>query len=129
MRKCVHFNFFFQGMEEKILKEVALTIQHINNLISTKKETIIAGAHNFLEVPNLNVIWGLVAAIRYDFEDTEPKRQFDYLRTFLGEKLAGPISFIPWLRYLYPFSTIFNDIVKAMDAFRVLLKNIIEDQR
>ena len=27
----------------------------------------------FFEVPNLNVIWGLVAAIRYDYEDSKPK--------------------------------------------------------
>ena len=46
-------------------------------------------ADRFLEVPNLNVIWGLVAALRYDFNDPQPKKQFQYLRTFLGEKLAG----------------------------------------
>ena len=50
-------------------------------------------AERFLEVPNLNIIWGLVAALRYDFNDPQPKKQFQYLRTFLGEKLAGKSIF------------------------------------
>ena len=50
-------------------------------------------ADRFLEVPNLNIIWGLVAALRYDFNDPQPKKQFQYLRTFLGEKLAGKSTF------------------------------------
>ena len=85
--------------------------------------------HHFFEVPNLNVIWGLVAAIRYDFDDTEPRSQFKLLRAFMGEKMAGPISFISWLRYVFPFSSIYSNIVESMEAFRVLLKHVIKDQR
>ena len=78
-------------MEEKIHSEVSFTIQHIKNLLLSceKDYMMMYDADRFLEVPNLNVIWGLVAALRYDFNDPQPKKQFQYLRTFLGEKLAG----------------------------------------
>ena len=91
--------FSFLGMEEKIHSEVSFTIQHIRNLLSSKKECMMYDADRFLEVPNLNIIWGLVAALRYDFNDPQPKKQFQYLRTFLGEKLAGKSSF--WLKNVF----------------------------
>ena len=47
----------------------------------------------------------------------------------MGEKMAGPISFISWLRYIFPFSSIYSNIVDSMETFRVLLKHVIEDQR
>jgi len=82
------------GMEEKIHSEVSFTIQHIKNLLLSceKDYMMMYDADRFLEVPNLNVIWGLVAALRYDFNDPQPKKQFQHLRTFLGEKLAGPLT-------------------------------------
>ena len=78
-------------MEEKIHSEVSFTIQHLKNLLLSceKDYMMMYDADRFLEVPNLNVIWGLVAALRYDFNDPQPKKQFQHLRTFLGEKLAG----------------------------------------
>ena len=101
----------------------------IRNLLSTKKDIFIPEFDRFFETPNLNVIWGLVAAIRYDFNDPQPGTQFKLLRTFFGEKLAGPITFVSWLRYIFPFSMIYSNIIKAMDSFRILLKHVIEDQR
>ena len=77
------------GMEEKIHTEVSFTIQHLRNLLAGKKEEMMYDADRFWEVPNLNVIWGLVAALRHDFKDPVPKKQFQYMRTLFGEKLAG----------------------------------------
>ena len=59
----------------------------------------------------------------------QPGTQFKLLRTFFGEKLAGPITFVSWLRYIFPFSMIYSNIIKAMDSFRILLQHVIEDQR
>lgn len=117
-----------KGMEVKILKEVGHTIDHIRSLLAQKKQKL-EEVGKFLITPNLNVIWGLVAALRYDFTDPEPQEQFRYLKTFFGEKLAGPITFVPWLHYFFPFSGIYKKIIKAMDSFRILLKNVIKDQR
>ncbi len=72
-------------MEEKIQTEVHFTISYIKDLLlfnpndqktNTKSEAVEAAsevtsevvlpsADRFLEVPNLNVIWGLVAALRF----------------------------------------------------------------
>ena len=120
---------YFLGMEEKIHREVHYTIQHIKDLIGAQKDSLMSGADRFFEVPNLNVIWGLVAAIRYDYNDSKPREQFDYLRAFLGEKNAGPLTFVPWLKFLPPFYTIYHTIIKAMDNFRSNLLDIIEEQR
>ncbi len=83
VHSTVDFHFphvLFLGMEEKIQKEVQLTINHIKDLLQqrrTSKTKIEAGeageaegvvltsADRFFEVPNLNVIWGLVAALRF----------------------------------------------------------------
>lgn len=118
-----------KGMEDKILNEVRHTIEHIKRLLTQTTDNVIPQANKLFEVPNLNVIWGLVAALRFDYTDPEPGKQFEYLRAFLGEKLAGPITFVPWLHLIFPFSSIYNRIIRAMDSFRILLKNVIKDQR
>ena len=60
-------------MEEKILQEMHHTLQHIKTMIGNNDETLLSKADRFFEVPNLNVIWALVAAIRYDYGDAKPK--------------------------------------------------------
>lgn len=94
-----------------------------------KKAHILPETGKYLEVPNLNVIWGLVGAARYAFDDPEPKKQFGYLRTLLGEKLAGPMTFVPYINNVPPFSKIYANIVNAMDTFRETLARVIKEQR
>ena len=60
-------------MEEKILQEMHHTLQHIKTMIGNNDEALLSKADRFFEVPNLNVIWALVAAIRYDYGDAKPK--------------------------------------------------------
>lgn len=47
---------------------------------------------------------------RYDYDDPVPNRQFEYLRTFLQESTAGPITATPWLKNVPPFNTIYRNI-------------------
>ena len=57
------------------------------------------------------------------------REQFDYLRTFLGEKNAGPLTFVPWLKFIPPFYNIYNNIIESMKCFRKNLTDIIDQQR
>ena len=58
-----------------------------------------------------------------------PNRQFEYLRTFLGESMAGPLSVTPWLKLLPPFKAIYWNIRHAMDEFRVAIRAVADEQR
>ena len=80
--------------------------------------------------PQSLVLFSSVRTVKHHFGwSLQPGIQFKLLRTFFGEKLAGPITFVSWLRYIFPFSMIYSNIIKAMDSFRILLKHVIEDQR
>nr|AKH03505.1 cytochrome P450 3038C1 [Paracyclopina nana] len=118
-----------RGLEEKIQREVYHTIQDLRERIARDKMRVLAKTGTYFEVPNLNVIWGLVGASRYTFEDAEPKKQFGYLRTLLGEKLAGPMTFVPYINSVPPFSRIYKNIINAMDSFRETLIRVIAEQK
>ena len=62
----------------------------IRNLLSTKKDNFIPEFDRFFETPNLNVIWGLVAAIRYDFNDPQPSKEPPLNRRELDSSLLLP---------------------------------------
>ena len=65
LKKAIPKTIFINlGMEDKIHQEVHFTLQHIKTMIGNKNETLLSKADRFFEVPNLNVIWALVAAIR-----------------------------------------------------------------
>jgi hypothetical protein len=122
------------GMEEKIQREVDFTVTHIKELFNKENAgdemgMVLPSADRFFEVPNLNVIWGLVAAFRYDYNDPRPRNQFRLLRTFLGEKLAGPLTFVPWLKFIPPFNWIYKNIIVSMASFRTSLKDVISTQK
>ena len=51
-------------MEEKIIYEVCCTIEDIKSNISGGTE-VLDRVDKYFDLPDLNVIWGLVAATRY----------------------------------------------------------------
>ena len=66
---------------------------------------------------------------RYNYDDERIGKQFDYLRSFLGEALAGPITATPWLKHVQPFKGVYWNIRRSMEEFRVHIRNVVEDQR
>ncbi len=71
----------------------------------------------------------LTSTSRYDFSDPRPQKQFNYLRAFLHEKAAGPLTVVPWLKYVPTFSSIYNNIIASMTKFRQALSEVIADQK
>nr|WAQ80662.1 methyl farnesoate epoxidase/farnesoate epoxidase [Tigriopus japonicus] len=116
-----------KGMDAKILQEVVHAIEDIKNRISGTQR--LTKMDQYFDLPDLNIIWGLVAGIRYEYDDPAAHQQFDYLRSFLQESTAGPMTTTPWLKYIPPFKGIYWNIRQTMDAFRVLIKSVIQDQR
>ncbi len=53
---------------------------------------------------------------RYDYDDPAVERQFEYLRTFLQESTAGPLTTTPWLKKVQPFKGIYENIRETMKA-------------
>ena len=66
---------------------------------------------------------------RYPYDNPAVIKQFQYLRSFLGNSMAGPITTNPWLKSVPPTKGIYWNIRKGMDAFRVLIKQVVEEQR
>jgi hypothetical protein len=66
--------------------------------------------------------------LRYEFDDPQVDKQFQYLRSFLHEKAAGPLTAIQWLKKVPPFSGIYWNIRSSMNKFRAILSEVIRNQ-
>ena len=51
-------------MDAKILEEVLFTIEDLRSKIRDKKEGRLQKVDEYFDLPDLNIIWGLVAGIR-----------------------------------------------------------------
>lgn len=53
-----------KGMEPKVMQEVVHTIEDIKNRIAKNKNNLLTKVDMYFDLPDLNVIWELVAGIR-----------------------------------------------------------------
>ena len=60
---------FLSGMDQKIMQEVLCVIEDLKNKLEEKERsgTRLESVDTYFDLPDLNVIWGLVAAIRYEY--------------------------------------------------------------
>jgi len=106
-------------MDAKIMQEVVAVIEDLNAKID--KIGKLESVDTYFDLPDLNVIWELVAGIRcgksnlnrlqnagfrYEYDDQSAHKQFDYLRAFLQESTAGPMTATPWLKKVISFEQI-----------------------
>lgn len=70
-----------------------------------------------------------IAPSRYPYDDPAAQKQFEYLRSFLGEATAGPITAVPWLKFVPPFKGIYWNIRHSMEGFRIFIKDVIKEQK
>ena len=119
-----------KGMDMKVLEEVRIVIDDLNKKLGGRNnKAVLKNVDTYFDLPDLNVIWGLVAGIRYDYDDPRPHRQFEILRAFLQENLAGPITAVPWLKKAPYFKDIYRGIRASMNEFRILLRKIAAEQK
>ena len=114
-------------MNDRIINEVSCVIDDLKFKMK-ESNGIVEDADIYFDVPSLNVVWEIVAGIRYDYSDPKAIRQLEFLRTFVQEPCTGPISTISWLKKLSPFDKIYLDIQKAMVDFRIMIQEVIEHQ-
>ena len=49
------------------MQEVVYTIEDLRMKIAVEKEALLRGVETYFDLPDLNIIWELVAGIRYVF--------------------------------------------------------------
>jgi len=114
------------GLEAKIEDELIQTLASIEERV-TLRGTVIDGLETMFDLPDLNIIWGLVAGRRYDYSDPRLKEQFRYLATLFGEPTVGPMTVLEGLTRIPPFSGILANIRVSMGKFRSYIRDVISD--
>jgi len=114
------------SLEDKMLEETKNMILYMNNLINTKGSLVEMDA--FFDLPCLNIIWGLVNSTRFDYEDEKLKEQIQMIDKFTMESAIGPLVAMRPLRYIPPFSFIYNNVKKNMDIFKGHMRNLVNKE-
>jgi len=84
---------------------------------------------DFFDLPCLNVIWSLVNSTRFDYNDKHLKKMIELIDTFTMNSTVGPLVGIPYLKYIPPFSFIYNNIKSHMDKFKVHMSDLVHEQK
>ena len=81
------------------------------------------------DLPCLNVIWSLVNSTRVDYNDKHLKKMIELIDTFTMNSIVAPIVGIPYLKYILPFSFIYNNIKLQMDKFKLHMSDLVHEQK
>jgi len=111
------------SLEDKMVDETKNMIQYLKSIISTKGNLV--EMDDFFDLPCLNIIWGLVNSTRFDYEDEKLKRQIQMIDKFTMESAIGPLVAMRPLRFIPPFSFIYNNVKNSMDLFKGYMRNLV----
>jgi cytochrome P450 len=116
--------------EQAILDESALLVKIINKRIA------VMGGHVSLDkVFNsaaLNIVWNLIAAERFDYDDQKMLQLMEYVDNFmqLGKDVIGkPLSMIPALRFVPPYRGLVNRLSARLAAFRDFISSAVATRK
>ena len=114
------------SLEEQIAEETEQCCRYLEEVI---KENDIVRLDDYFDLPCLNVIWSLVNSTRFDYNDKHLKKMIELIDTFTMNNTVGPLVGIPYLKYIPPFSFIYNNIKSHMDRFKVYMSDLVHEQK
>ena len=111
--------------ESKVLiKNIAEQIEETNGILDLEKS---------LNCASLNVIWNLVAGLRFAHDDPSMKSLVEISGDFMlimGKDVIGkPFQVMPFLRFLPPFKQKFDKLFLAQIRFREFMNKAIEEHK
>ena len=138
------------SLEKHIEIETLELNRYLASLIKSGQRKI--RVDDFFDLPSLNVIWSLVNTSRFDYDDAHLKKMIELIDKFTMNNFVGPLGKyinhniflslahidkcflcflvgIPYLKHMWPFSTIYNNIKNYMDVFKGYIKDLVVEQK
>jgi len=116
--------------EDAVLHEAQLIIDNIKKKIDENDGVVKLG--NIFNCAALNVVWNLIAATKFEYDDPNMAKLVDAVNSFMvvGKDVIGkPFGNMPWLRFFPPFRSKMNRLVSDMQIFRVFIGESISERR
>ncbi|CAH1107251.1 unnamed protein product [Psylliodes chrysocephalus] len=120
------FGFGRKEMEEKIQEETRSLIEIFKNKNS---EPIFM--HNAFDISVLNGLWAMMAGQRFDIDDERLRRLLQIIHDAfrLVDISGGMLNQMPFLRYVAPNASGYNQIKEILERMWEFLEETIEDHR
>lgn len=115
--------------EDAILHETGLLMEGIKKMAEDNNGEAFLG--QILSCASLNVVWNLVGATRYDYNDADMHTLLDYSDAFMqmGKDVTGkPFGSMPFLRFFPPYKAKFDYLSDCMVKFKGTIRDICEER-
>ena len=115
------------SLEKHIAEETDQCCKYMEEVL--KENDGVVRLDDFFDLPCLNVIWSLVNSTRFDYNDQHLKKMIELIDTFTMNSTVGPLVGIPYLKYVPPFSFIYNNIKFHMGKFKGHMSDLVHEQK
>ena len=111
--------FAKSASEEAILEESTMLVKNIRKRIEEMGGRV--SLDKALNSAALNVVWNLIAAERFEYNDQKMLKLMEYVGNFmlLGKDVIGkPLGVFPILRFFPPYRSLYGQLVAGMSEFK-----------
>ena len=70
------------------------------------------------DIATLNIIWRLATGHSFDYEDQLARKTIEHVEAYTMEKTLGVMAGVHYAKYLPPFNSIYNSIMKHMKKLK-----------
>jgi cytochrome P450 len=112
--------------EQVILEETTLLVRNINKRNEETRGHV--SLDKVLNSAALNIVWNLIAAERFDYDDQNMLKLIDFVGNFmlLGRDVIGkPLGVIPFLRFFPPYRSLFGRLSTGVNEFKEYISTAI----
>jgi cytochrome P450 len=118
------------GSEQAILEESTVLVRNINKRIEEMRGHV--SLDKVLNSAALNIVWNLIAAERFDYDDQKMLQLIDYVGNFmlLGKDVIGkPLGAMPFLRFFPPYRSLFDRLSSGMNEFKDYISSAVATRK
>ena len=128
LRTLRDLGFGKRSSEGMILEECDNIVRSIKMMIENSEDGLI-DLDKLLNKAALNIVWNITAAQRFDYDEERMKKLYNFIDVFmmLGLKVVGkPLGIFPWLRFVPPFRSTYNEVYNGMEKCRAFIRETIK---
>ena len=114
--------------EEIVIEEITKLKEAIDKMINNTEDGVV-DLDKLFNKASLNVVWNFTTSERFDYDEEKMEKFYRYLELLvvLGTKIMGkPLGVYPWLRYVPPFRSHFNQAFEGFTELRAFIAETIK---
>ncbi|CAG9763050.1 unnamed protein product [Ceutorhynchus assimilis] len=121
-----NFGFGRKEMEEKVTEECRALVENLSQKCNDE-----IFMHNAFDVAVLNALWAMLAGQRFEVEDARLKKLLQIIHDCfrIVDMSGGLINQLPFLRYIAPSASGYNQILDVLTRMWTFLQETIDEHR